>query len=191
VEVEAQKPVEAARRMAFHPVVVGDVALVTDNQYVTAYDLRTGKATDLFDLTSHVKGAKVTRSASILPDARNTLTVAEDAIFVRMGAEAVRDVRPDSKSKAPAEGGVSVLVSLTLKGERRWMVKAIAPARKEYAVFEGSPVVASGRVWIAASRFDNDKVVTAIHCYASSPDESEPAPLWKTDVCQTRELQPA
>lgn len=188
---KGQKPVDAARRMAFHPAVVGDRALIADNRCVTAYDLRTGKATELFDLAGHVKGFDSRPSTPCLLDVRNTLTVAEDGIFVRLGCASVRDVRPEAKTKVPRESGASFLVALSLKGEKRWLASAIDPVRKEYAVFEGAPIVESGRVWIAASRFDNDRVVTAIHCYSASSDEQEPVPLWRTDVVTTRELPPA
>src|SRR5262249_1932211 len=74
---------------------------------------------------------------------------------------------------------------------KRWMVRAIDPGRKEFAVFEGAPVVATGRVWIAATRFEGGKVVTAIHCYPADPEDTAPVPLWRTDICQTSELPPA
>src|SRR5207249_11943005 len=37
------RQVDAARRLAFYPVVVGDVALAADAHHITASDLRTGK----------------------------------------------------------------------------------------------------------------------------------------------------
>ena len=49
----------------------------------------------------------------------------------------------------------------------------------------------AGRVYIAATRFVGDKVVTAIHCYPAHPEDTAAPLLWKTDVCETRELLPA
>ena len=51
--------------------------------------------------------------------------------------------------------------------------------------------MAAGRVYIAASRFEGDRLITALHCYPALPEDSSPAPLWRTDVCETRELLPA
>src|SRR5262249_32764646 len=72
----------------------------------------------------------------------------------------------------------------------RWAVRAIDPGRKEYAVFEGAPVVGYDRVFIAATRFEGDKAITAIHCYPSDPETSSPVPLWRADACEARELPP-
>ena len=76
------------------------------------------------------------------------------------------------------------------KGDRGlWRVCAVDPGRKEYAVFQGRVVVA-GRVYIAATRFVGDKVVTAIHCYPSHPQDTTAPLLWKTDVCETENCCP-
>jgi outer membrane protein assembly factor BamB len=198
---EAEGGIEAARRQAFHPVVVGTTALVADAQYITAYDLRTGKASEWYDAAATVGGLEPRLTLPAFADLRYTLTVAEDCVFARMGTQTVRDIRPDPKAGRPAfgaraDGGESLLVSLSLKpnadgDRRRWHVRAVDPGRKEYAVFEGAPVVVAGRVYIAATRFVGDKVVTAIHCYPAHPEDTAAPLLWKTDVCETRELLPA
>ena len=198
-----QAKVDAARRLAYYPVVVGHTALVADALRITAYDLQTGKASEWYDASPYV-GPLVRRGLPLpVPeDLRYTLTVAEGNVFARMGTQTVRDIRPDPKAPpilgglAPSDTGESILVSLSMKpgtsGDRqRWRVHAADPKRKEAAVFEGAPVVATGRVYIAATRFVGDKVIAAIHCYPAHPENDTPPPLWKTDVCETRELLPA
>jgi outer membrane protein assembly factor BamB len=188
--------VDAARRLAFHPVVVGHHALVADARFITAYDLRTGKASTWYDLDPQVFRVQ---SMLTLPvpflDLRYTLTVADDCVFARMGSQAVRDVRPDLRGGNAADAGESVLVSLSVKarpgGRQRWLVRAIDPGRKDFSVFEGAPLVAGGRVFVAATRFEGDRVVTAVRCYPAHPEDTSPLPMWRTDVCETHELMPA
>lgn len=193
--------VDAARRLAFFPVVTGHVALVADARHITAYDLRSGEATVWYDAAAYVGGLKPRLTLPAAPDLRYTLTVAEDCVFARLGTQTVRDIRLPAAPGAglPAlheDAGESVLVSLSLQpgpdgDRRRWMVRAADPGRKELAVFEGAPVVRDGRVYIAATRFEGDRVVTAIHCYPAHPEDSTAPLLWRTDVCETRELLPA
>jgi outer membrane protein assembly factor BamB len=189
-----------AQRLAFFPVLWGHHALVADARYVTAYDLRTGKSEDWFDATKVVGGINPHMKLPAVANLRYSLTVAEGSVFARLGTQTVRDVRPSAvKNRKPGalldDKGESVLVSLALRpgpdGNRlRWLVRAIDPARKEYAVFEGAPLVHEGRVYIAASRFEGDRLVTAIHCYPAHAEDSPPPLLWRTDVCETRELLP-
>jgi outer membrane protein assembly factor BamB len=72
----------------------------------------------------------------------------------------------------------------------RWVVRAFDPAHKEYPVFEGAPLVHDGRVYLAATRFEGSRVVTAIHCYPAHSEDTTAPLLWRTDVCETRELLP-
>jgi outer membrane protein assembly factor BamB len=187
-------PLEAARRLAFHPVVVGRSAFVADGRHVTSYALRDGKAETLFDLADLAGAAKPALAPPIQPGLSHTLTVADGLAFAQLGTAEVRDVRPvDGVAR---EGTDSYLVCVALRegpgGKRRhWAIPAIDKARKEYAVFEGAPLVANGRAFIAATHFDEDKVVTSIRCYPARLGDGPPAMLWRTEVCDTRELLPA
>ncbi|MFO0928736.1 MAG: hypothetical protein U0736_17235 [Gemmataceae bacterium] len=91
--------IDAARRLAFFPVVVGHVALVADARYVTAYDLRTGAATVWYDAAAYVGGLKPRLGLPAAVDLRYTLTVAEDCVFARLGTQTVRDVRPAGRGR--------------------------------------------------------------------------------------------
>jgi outer membrane protein assembly factor BamB/tetratricopeptide (TPR) repeat protein len=192
--------VDRARTLAFYPVVAWPWAIVADARTITAHDLRTGKAEEWYDAGRLVGGMPSNCHLPAPPDLRYSLTVAEGCVFSRLGLQAVKDVRPPARRPGGPAGGreqlESVLVCLSLKpgpkgDRRRWLVRATDLGRKEYAVFEGSPVVAQGRVAIAATRMEGDRVITAIHCYASHPEDSEPPLLWKVDVCETREFLPA
>jgi outer membrane protein assembly factor BamB/tetratricopeptide (TPR) repeat protein len=182
-----------AREMAFHPLIVWPHLLVADARYVTAFDLRNGKAETWYDAARFNGGIKPNlKLPTPITDLRYTLTVAEGCLFARLGAQTVRDVQPDpDKRDAEAEANnESLLVCLSLKpgkgGDRlRWQARAID---KGHAVFEGAPVVRDGLVYIAATRVTGDRTTTAIQCY---PVEANTVPplRWSVDVCETRELQ--
>lgn len=160
--------------------------LVCDARFVTAFDIATGKRQRWCDV-SHFPGAVVPDPKVPPPaDLRYTLTVADDCVLARLG---VRDLRPDRNAREVASAGGSFLVCLNRrpddKGNRlRWRV---SPAAAGNAAFEGTAVAGGGRAYIAATRFEEGRAVTAIHCYPL--DAREVAPLrWKQDVCTTREL---
>jgi len=183
--VRRDQAVEAARRLAYYPALLGSTAFINDGRYITAYDLRKGQAEVWLDAADYLRG--VPRVVQPLPraDSRHTLSIAEGHVFARVGASAVRDVRPNAGQ--PPEDAESALVCLR-EGKLRWLARAYDPARKEFAIFEGTPLVVGERCYVAVSRFVGDKLVTAVHCYAAFSDEPRPVPLWKVDVCETREL---
>ncbi len=200
---EPDKELDMVRRLAFYPVLVGHQAIVADATTITAYDLKTGRIEDWYDAKKvGIGGLHPNLNLPAPLDLRYTLTVAEGCLFARLGTQRIRDVRPRAGAMGEpgrrplGDVGESVLVSLSLQpkatGSRfRWSVRGFDPGRKEWAIFEGSPVVREGRVWIAATRFEGDRVVTAVHCYPAHPEDNTAPLLWKTDLCETRELQPA
>jgi outer membrane protein assembly factor BamB len=132
-------------------------------------------------------------------DVRYTLTISGDRLFARLGAQTIKDARPRARRPGGVGGAVdenseSILVCLDASAgkdsnRKRWMVRAAEPGRP--AIFEGSPLASDGRVYIAATRFEGDRVSTAIHCYPAEPEDTTPLPLWRTEICETRELLPA
>src|SRR5262249_52377514 len=156
--------------------------------------LKDGKSETLFDLADLPGAGKPALPALPEPGLSHTLTVADGLAFARLGPSDVRDVRPVDGRAVDAADSYLVCVALRASpaGKRRhWAVSAIDKARKQFAVFEGAPLVAHGRAFIAATRFEEDKVVTSIRCYPARLGVGPPAVLWQTDVCDTRELLPA
>jgi outer membrane protein assembly factor BamB/tetratricopeptide (TPR) repeat protein len=181
-------PSAAAAALAVHPVLAGGQVLAADARSVTAYDLLTGKAATWFDARG---GRDDGPKPPAPPGVHHTLTVAEGHVFARLGAEAPAGPPPGKgpgeKQAAPA----SYLVCLRLQpapGEDRvrWVVK---PAEAD-AVFEGAPLVHEGRVYAAVVRSAEGRAVTAVHCYPAAAENREPAPLWRRDVCETRDPRP-
>ncbi|HXG09303.1 MAG TPA: PQQ-binding-like beta-propeller repeat protein [Gemmataceae bacterium] len=176
-------PSAAARALAFHPVIVGRHVLVADARYITAIDLTNGTPATWFDLKENVRIPEPELSLPAKPGLRYTLTVADGCVFARLGAQEIKE--PADKDRDPA-ATASFLVCLGLEpdhkgGRFRWMVQP-DPAKPGTAIFEGAPVGRDGRVYIAATRFTADQVITSIHCYPAESRDS-PAPRWRQDVC--------
>ncbi len=199
-----RQPLAVARLLAFHPVVVGRHAVVADPRFVTAYDLRTGNVERWYDAGEVVGGLSDRPNLPVGAEPRYTLTATDNALFARLGSPAIRDARarprqPGRPAFAQEAAGESVLVRLSMTRDTNgrvtaarpaWLVRALDPGRKELAVFEGAPVVHDGRVFIAATRAEGGRFHTAIHCYPAHAEDSSPAPLWRTEVCETRDLGP-
>jgi outer membrane protein assembly factor BamB/tetratricopeptide (TPR) repeat protein len=169
-------PAQAARSLAFHPVLVGDWALVADARYLTAYDLRTGAPEVWYEFDSFRGEPKVPAE----PDLRYTLTVADGRVYARMG---LQGVRPGQEGAEPNRESVLVCLALKATGNHRHLWHDTL-RRGEDGVFEGAPVAGAGRVYIAATRFEKGQAVTSVRCYDAGRGGR---PLWQQDVCDTAE----
>ncbi|MFM7150599.1 MAG: PQQ-binding-like beta-propeller repeat protein, partial [Gemmataceae bacterium] len=192
---------ESARRLAFYPILIGNHAVVSDSRFITAYDLKTGNVEVWYDAGKWVGGLRNGETMPATPDLRYSLTFSNNRLYARMGTQSIRDIRPDPRKMGSLgmKAGInseSLLVCLSARpGEsgdrRRWMVRGTDESKNYFAVFEGAPLIHDGRVYIASTRFEGDRVVTAVHCYPAEVEDSVAPLLWKTDVCETRELLPA
>jgi outer membrane protein assembly factor BamB len=189
-----------ARSLAFHPVIVGHQVFVVDARYVTAYDLRTGQSEEWYDVGRHNGGVQPNLKLPAPPDLRYTLTVADDHVYARLGAQDIGVEGPPPVPRfAPrrVEGvgrrdSETFLTCLSLRpGAKdkhfRWTVPGIV---RDNAFFEGAPLVAGGQIWIASARYLRDRCITSIDCFPAD-ETSEPPPLrWHRDVCETQEEKP-
>ena len=178
-----QRPSDFGRTLAFHPAVVGRHVLVADGRRVTAFNLDTGKRERWYD------AGGLPLSLTLPPDLRTTLTVAGDCVLARLG---VQGLRPDRDKEEITREGSSSLVCLNLRpgagGDRlRWRVTP--DAAPSNAAFEGTAVAGGDCAFIAVTRFDRGRAITAIHCYPLDA-RGVAAPRWKQDVCASRELAP-
>jgi outer membrane protein assembly factor BamB/tetratricopeptide (TPR) repeat protein len=183
-----------ARSLAFYPVVVGHRVLVADARYVTAYDLRKGESRVWYD-GAHLKaGVEPNLKLPAAPDLRYSLTVAGENVFVRLGAQDIGVEAPAppprlGQKPKPRRANETFLTCLGLHAEgegehHRWDIRGIV---RDHAFFEGAPLVAEGLIWIASTRYNGDRCLTAIDCYGG---EDHPPPLrWRREVCETRETK--
>jgi outer membrane protein assembly factor BamB len=175
---------EAARALAYYPVIVGNRVVVADARFVSVHDLNTGRRQFRYDLLANA-GPRIEPEVPVKHDERYSLTVAEGRIFVRLGLP-VFGFPKEGEAAQPSH-----LVCLDMpvgdQGEltRRWQVTPRAEG-KELACYEGSPVVQSGRVWIAQTRFNRNVAATAIECY----DAATGTRRWRQEVCEATELTP-
>jgi len=180
-----ENPAAAARALTVHPVIVGRRVIVTDHHAVTVFDLLTGRRQARFDLLDDPNLAHV-KVEPARQGERHTLTVAADRIYARLGSTAMGLSR-DGKDGAAETVGDSFLVCLNLpqSGEQlavQWKVPA-RTSDKDPALFEGAPLVAGGRAWIAHLRCQRNWSTTSIDCY----DAQTGARRWRQEVCEGQE----
>lgn len=188
-----QVPLTRGRDLAVHPVVAFGHVLVADSRRISAYDLATGRlAPGQFDLvqtrlklrlrSDPTKAADANRSdAGLLgkQDARYTLTVDGDRVYARLGF-------PDISSEQDV--AASYLVCLPWQssvdggrfGKWRWILPAMKADTDTVTFFEGTPLVHDGRLYVAVTRFENNRATTAVACYEA--DDPRSGPLWQQDV---------
>jgi outer membrane protein assembly factor BamB len=186
-----------ARSLAFYPILVGDQVLVADARYVTAYDLRTGRGCDWYDVYALNGGVKPDLKLPAPSDLRYTLTAADEDVYVRLGTQDVGvegppKVRPLlGQVPPPPRDCETFLACLSLRPDRegqhfRWRIRG---RTQERAFFEGSPLVAGGQIWISSARYNSDRRIASIECYA--PDDAGEPPLrWRRELCDTRAPKP-
>ena len=196
-----------ARSLAFHPLICGHYVVVSDAQYVTAYDLRTGKATQWFDVADLNALAVPNLKLPVPLDLRYTLTVADGCLYVRLGAQNVfhpEDIDgndPDGvKAKIRDEKIASFIACLSLEpaSERkrvRWCLRPmVVPGKPEWeqrgAIFEGAPIVHNGLLYAAVTWFEGDRTVTAIQCYPAGTETLPAEAAGNEPMCDNaRELK--
>ena len=186
-----------ASKLAFHPLICGNYVVVSDAQFVTAYDLRTGKKTDWFDVAKDNKLAALNLKLPAKPDLRYTLTAADDCLYVRLGAQSV--FFPEEKETDKDGKIASFLACLSLdpaakERRARWCIRPmVRPGKPEWeqrgAIFEGTPLVHNGLLYVTVTWFEGDRTVTALQCFPTGTENTPPL-RWEQIVCETRELKP-
>jgi outer membrane protein assembly factor BamB len=196
-----------ARTLAFHPLICGHYVIVNDARYVTAYDLDTGKATVWYDVKDLNALADPNLKLPAPTDLRYTLTADNDCLYVRLGAQGIfnpddadrNDPDPAHKEAEKNKRIASFIACLSLdaaaKDNRlRWCMRPqVLPGKpvlaQAHAIFEGTPTIHNGFLYVAVTWFEGDRTLTAIQCYPAGTDNTPPL-RWEQTVCETRELKP-
>jgi tetratricopeptide (TPR) repeat protein len=150
VAEDAQKP------LSYHPVVVGDLVLVSNQAEVLAIDLRTGGAAwgdrgpQIFRALSDGPARALHGAPSCLGVARSTLTAFGRRLYVRAGSPITSRPREVRLFGDAREGGYLVSLDLDAEGRLVWLV---TPPEGDLS-FEGSPVTDGANVYVALRRSD-------------------------------------
>jgi outer membrane protein assembly factor BamB len=177
-------PSVAARALATYPVIAGQQVLVANASQVTAYDLMTGRLTGKFEISDDDprNGEKETEG---LAGGSNygayTLTVCDERVFARLGSQVMSTHVKGGESACED----SYIVCLDLRADTagtlplRWKVKA-QERKTDQAMFEGTPIVQNGRVYVGRVAWVEGRAVTGIDCYSAATG----ARLWRQPVCE-------
>jgi outer membrane protein assembly factor BamB len=171
------RPHEPTRRIAFHPIIVGQQVLLADAHSVTSYHLATGRRLFRYDLKGAGLPGRDDRSG---PMPRFTLSADRGRVYARLGRQWLAPAK-DGDAHEP-----SFIVCLDLaepdnavRPRELWHVKAQGDQ-----FFEGTPLVRHGRAYVALSRLVGKRVVTAIQCY-----DALGRLRWSCDVCDCPEFE--
>jgi outer membrane protein assembly factor BamB len=178
---------EIAHRLAYYPVIAGGQVLIADVAHVAAYDLSSGRLTGRYDLLVDLKrdGIAVELDFNVPAGYRFSLSVADDLIFARLGSPAIVGGRDADNARRE-----SFLVCLALRPDadgrlvRRWRLRAHEHRTQDGTIFEGSPVVHDGRLYVTRIRPAAAHVATSMECYHAATGQR----LWSREVCEIREL---
>jgi outer membrane protein assembly factor BamB len=176
-----QRPRVGLNALAFFPVVHAGHVLVADARRVSAIDLDTGRLAAQFDLKS-IAGS-LPRMDTRLPsasDVRYSLSVAGDMVYARLGQPRIRSERADADSYLVA---LQFRLNSDEKLKLRWRVPALKPDQAGHAIFEGAPLIHDGRLFVAVTKIDGNRALSAVECY--DPADTVPRLLWQRDLFET------
>jgi outer membrane protein assembly factor BamB/tetratricopeptide (TPR) repeat protein len=179
----------ASRSLAFEPVIAAGHILIADTARVLAFQETTGKLVSEY---RHGDKNKLPETIDLrVPsrtDARYTLTVDGNRVYARLGAQpmkAAENNKPHEIDTAIVCLGLDRGATGDVTLRYRWQIRGRMLDTEPSALFEGAPLVAHGRLFVAKTRFEGRQSVTAVECYdADAPEgRDEPPPLrWKQDL---------
>lgn len=173
-----QRSMIQAGALAFLPTIVMGHALVADARRISALDLSSGQLSSQFDIRA--AGVPLPTMDTRLPsntDMRYAVTVAGDRVYARFGQQRIRADRTDADS---------VIAALRFRPDKAepwkllWTLPARNAERAPNPVMEGAPLVVDGRLFVAVTRIEGNRAITAITCV--DPAEAAPLVLWQHDV---------
>jgi len=167
---------DADAPLSYHPLLVGDVVLLSDQAKIRAVRVSTGKRAwgkadgaifrDQLDRTAE----ELSNPANTLGTARFTMTAHDGKLFARMGTAFTsrpQDATPQSGS------GYLVCLDLAAEGQQVWEIAA-----EPGWAFEGSPVADGNSVYVAMRRSDI-RPQALVACFDAQTGRQR----WRRSVC--------
>lgn len=171
--------------LCYFPVVYGDIVLLNNDEEIYAYRLGTGDAAwsdnphDAKIYSIGIGGPAPEGIGQVFGEgaigsiglARYTMTIADGRLFARMGS-----VRPYASDR----GGLIVCLDLA-QGEGKLVWETYAASIEQEVggwIFEGSPVVANDRVYMALRRM-SPQPQSNIACFDAATGKL----LWNRKIC--------
>jgi outer membrane protein assembly factor BamB len=167
--------------LSFFPVVSGNLLFANTAEQIFAWDVRTGKpAWPAEDRLEHAAIYSAIPDVSAPPPApflvgapRYSLTIADGRLYARMGDPTT------ARPRATLHESESSIVCLELhRGEGKLVWKVDASALEPQSAFEGSPLVAQGRAYVAV-RKGRPRMQSDVVCLEAETGRR----LWSRSVC--------
>ena len=165
------------RPPAGHPVIAGGTVFLTDGYHLFGYDLRTGTPAAPVKLANPPENAPT----KLEPDACPALAAAGGRLYVRAGPPLIRP--PDAMKEKPGDTEIVCLAPAKDGMAALWRLRPPAGDDGAAAVWEGAPLVAGRRMWVAYARFEGGRVVQGVACYDPADTAAAPErPAWSAEV---------
>jgi outer membrane protein assembly factor BamB len=176
------------RALAFHPIITHGRAFVADAARIYAFDLKSGERTTIFDLRRQLKITNFDLGLPARGDVKFTMTCADDHIFVRLGPQVVNKLTNDCPSAIVCFGPLTDKKSGSVPPA--WTLPPPKLEKDSTAIFEGSPLVADGKLYAVVWRQFGGAIATSIVCYQVRGVLGEPELLWQREVGKPNLSQP-
>lgn len=170
--------------LSYHPVLAGNLLLLTNESQVAAYDVNTGKPAFLegtpviYPASDHAEPFRSkARFSQAIGVPRFTATVKDSKLYVRLGSP----VTTRSNGEARPESQLSSIVCLDLE-KQGGLVQQIRPDDAKWS-FEGAPVVEDTRMYVAM-RYDDVRPQIHVACYETQSGRL----LWRKFVCASESM---
>lgn len=173
---------ERGQLLSYHPLISGNLLLVSTADNVLAFVARTGKpawgespvvypgAGDVATLAANRAGY----SRSVLGVPRFTLTVHGNKLFARMGSQITAGIQGNPPAR---NSGHLICLDLRAEGRLLW---SLAPSEEGWA-FEGTPVCDGERIYVGMRRSEVNPQAH-IACYDADSGQL----IWKRFVCSAQ-----